>query len=53
MNSEERRLLTEFLDQFKQVKGVAKDADAEALIAAAVAVQPDAPYLLVQKALLQ
>lgn len=53
MNSEERRLLTEFLDQLKQVKGLTKDPDAEGLIAAAAAQQPDALYLLVQKALLQ
>lgn len=53
MNSEERRLLTDFLGQLQQVKGTAKDADAESLIAAAAARQPDALYLLVQKALLQ
>lgn len=53
MNSEERRLLTDFLDQMKQAKGFQKDPDAESLIAAAVAQQPDAAYLLVQKALLQ
>lgn len=53
MNSEERRLLTDFLDQMKQTKGFQKDPDAESLIAAAVAQQPDAAYLLVQKALLQ
>lgn len=53
MNSEERRLLSEFLDQLTQVRGVPKDPDAESLIAQAVARQPDAHYLLVQKALLQ
>ncbi|SMF94036.1 hypothetical protein SAMN02949497_1338 [Methylomagnum ishizawai] len=53
MNSEERRLLSEFLDQLAQVKGVAKDPDADGLIAQAAAKQPDACYLLVQKALLQ
>lgn len=53
MNTEELRLLTGFLDQLKQVKGIAKDADAEGLIRAAAAQQPDALYLLVQKALLQ
>lgn len=53
MNSEERRLLTDFLDQMKQAKGFQKDPDAESLIAAAVTQQPDAAYLLVQKALLQ
>jgi hypothetical protein len=53
MNSEERKLLTEFLDQLQQAKGLPKDPDAESLIAAAVSRQPDASYLLVQKALLQ
>jgi hypothetical protein len=53
MNSEERRLLTDFLDQMKQARGFQKDPDAASLIAAAVAQQPDAAYLLVQKALLQ
>jgi hypothetical protein len=53
MNSEERRLLTDFLAQLQQVKGIAKDPDADALIAKAAAQQPDAVYLLVQKALLQ
>lgn len=53
MNSEERRLLSEFLEQLVQVKGVPKDPDAADLIAQAAARQPDAVYLLVQKALLQ
>jgi hypothetical protein len=53
MNSEERRLLSEFLDQLVQVKGVPKDPDAADLIAQAATRQPDAVYLLVQKALLQ
>ncbi|MGZ8219947.1 DUF2076 domain-containing protein [Methylomagnum sp.] len=53
MNSEERRLLTDFLDQMKQARGFQKDPDAAALISAAAAQQPDAAYLLVQKALLQ
>lgn len=53
MNIEERRLLSEFLQQLKQAGAAAKDKDAEALIAEAVREQPDALYLLVQKALLQ
>lgn len=53
MNHEERRLLSEFLDQLTQIKGIGKDPDAEALIAQAIARQPDAHYLLVQKALVQ
>ena len=53
MNHEEQRLLTEFLDQLKQIKGVAKDPGAETLIRSAAGKQPDALYLLVQKALIQ
>jgi hypothetical protein len=53
MNTEEHRLLTEFLNQLEQVRGIAKDPEADALIRQAVARQPDAAYLLVQKALLQ
>jgi hypothetical protein len=53
MNSEERRILTQFLDQLAGVKGVERDPEADKLIAEAVARQPDAAYLLVQKALLQ
>lgn len=53
MNTEERRLLTEFLDPLAKVKGITKDPDADALISSAAAKQPDAVYLLVQKALLQ
>ncbi|HYE36402.1 DUF2076 domain-containing protein [Methylocaldum sp.] len=53
MHTEERRLLTDFLDQLKQVKGSGKDPEADTLINQAVAQQPDATYLLVQKALLQ
>lgn len=53
MYTEERRLLTDFLDQLKQAEVFAKDSEAENLINQAVAQQPDAAYLLVQKALLQ
>jgi len=53
MHTEERRLLTDFLDQLKQAKISGKDTEADALIHQAIAEQPDAVYLLVQKALLQ
>ncbi len=53
MNSQERNQLSQFLAQLSEVRLSNKDADAEALIAAAVAKQPDAAYLLVQRALLQ
>lgn len=53
MHTEERRLLTDFLDQLKQTKVSAKDSEADALISQAIAQQPDGVYLLVQKALLQ
>lgn len=53
MSPEENRLLTTFLTQLSQVSGVTKDAQAAALIADTVARQPDAAYLLVQRALLQ
>jgi hypothetical protein len=53
MNPQENQVLQDFLDQLAQVRGVAKDPQADALIAKAVAQQPDAAYLLVQRALLQ
>ena len=53
MTSEERRLLVDFLGQLEQVRGFSKDAEAESLIAQTQRRQPDALYLLVQKALLQ
>lgn len=53
MNSDEQRILSEFLEQLVQVKVGSKDADAERAIAAAFDRQPDAGYLLVQKVLLQ
>jgi hypothetical protein len=52
MSPQERQVLQDFLNQLVQVRGIVKDAEAEALIATAVAQQPDAPYLLVQRALL-
>lgn len=53
MNHEEQRLLTEFLDQLRQVRGISKDPAADDLIQQAGREQPDALYLLVQRTLLQ
>jgi hypothetical protein len=52
MNTPETQSLETFLSQLIQVRGVAKDPQADSLIAAAVAQQPEAAYLLVQRALL-
>lgn len=52
MNTQEREQLVEFLRPLAQVPPVHKDGDADALIREACAKQPDAPYLLVQRALL-
>jgi hypothetical protein len=51
MTPQERELLAAFLQQLAQAKANPKDADAEALIRDAVARQPDADYLLVQRAM--
>jgi hypothetical protein len=53
MSPQDSQLLQDFLNQLTQVRGIAKDPEAEALINRAVAQQPDAAYLLVQRALLQ
>lgn len=52
MNTQETESLETFLNQLVQARGVAKDPQADSLIAGAVAQQPDAAYLLVQRALL-
>jgi hypothetical protein len=52
MNPSDTQKLQDFLNQLVQARGVAKDPEADALIARAVAQQPDAAYLLVQRALL-
>jgi hypothetical protein len=52
MTRDERELLQNFLAQLTQIHGIQKDPEADALIARAVAQQPDAAYLLVQRALL-
>jgi hypothetical protein len=53
MSPQDSQLQQEFLDQLVQARGVAKDPEAEGMIQRAVARQPDAAYLLVQRALLQ
>lgn len=52
MHPQEREQLVHFLRQLTQAPSVQKDSDADALIREACAKQPDAPYLLVQRALL-
>lgn len=52
MNPSDEKTLQDFLGQLVQARGVSKDPDADALIQRAVAQQPDAAYLLVQRALL-
>lgn len=52
MSPQERQVLQDFLDQLVQARDVPKDPEADDLIARAVARQPDAGYLLTQRALL-
>lgn len=52
MSPQETQVLQNFLDQLVKVQGVSKDAQAQSLIGAALSRQPDAGYLLVQRALL-
>jgi hypothetical protein len=52
MSPQDSQMLHDFLSQLIQARGIQKDPDADALIQRAVAQQPDAPYLLVQRALL-
>lgn len=52
MNQQEKKVLQDFLYQLDQARGIVKDDEADEMIAKAVAQQPDAPYLLVQRALL-
>jgi hypothetical protein len=51
MNPQEKDLLTRFLEQLTSARAGQKDTEAERLISEAVARQPDAAYLLVQRAL--
>jgi uncharacterized protein len=53
MTPQESQVLRDFLDQLVQVNGVVKDQQASELINKALSQQPDAAYLLVQRALLQ
>ena len=52
MNPQETQVLDNFLTQLVQARVGAKDPQADAMIATAIAKQPDAAYLLVQRALL-
>lgn len=52
MSPQETQMLQDFLNQLTQVRGIGKDPQADAMIASAIAQQPDAAYLLVQRALL-
>ena len=52
MTTQENELLQKFLAQLTQAHLSAKDPEAQAMISRAVAQQPDAAYLLVQRALL-
>ncbi|MCX7142712.1 MAG: DUF2076 family protein [Proteobacteria bacterium] len=51
MTPQERELLGAFLQQMTQVQAGQKDAEADALIREAAVRQPDAAYLLVQRAM--
>jgi hypothetical protein len=51
MNLQEREQLTHFLQQLNQAQAGQKDAEAEAMIRDVAARQPDAAYLLVQRAM--
>lgn len=53
MSPQDSQLLQDFLNQLVQARGLPKDPEAEAMIEQAVSRQPDAAYLLVQRALLQ
>jgi hypothetical protein len=51
MTLQEKELLARFLEQLESAKAGQKDAEADGLIRNAVARQPDAAYLLVQRTL--
>jgi uncharacterized protein len=51
MNPQEKVQLEQFLEQLKSTQAGVKDSDANALIAESVKQQPDASYLLVQRAM--
>ena len=51
MTPEERSLLSHFLDDLNNARGISKDAEADGLIRQALAANPDAAYVLVQHAI--
>jgi hypothetical protein len=51
MNPQEKVQLEQFLQQLNSTQAGAKDSDADALIAESIKRQPDASYLLVQRAM--
>jgi hypothetical protein len=51
MTPQERQLLTTFLQELAQTRANPKDPEADALIREAISRQPDADYLLVQRAM--
>lgn len=51
MTPQERQLLTTFLQQLAQTRADPRDPEADALIREAISRQPDADYLLVQRAM--
>ena len=51
MNPQEKAQLEQFLQQLKSTQAGTKDSDANALIAESIKQQPDASYLLVQRAM--
>lgn len=53
MNSQERHALQDFLQELVRARLQHKDPEAEAMILRTVSTVPDAPYLLVQRVLLQ
>jgi hypothetical protein len=52
MSPQDTQMLQNFLAQLVQARGIQKDDEADAMIQRAVAQQPDAAYLLVQRSLL-
>jgi hypothetical protein len=53
MMPQEREMIATLVERLKKAEGQPKDPEAEALIRQATAAQPDAPYSLVQTALIQ
>src|SRR5271155_5925512 len=53
MMPQEREMIATLVERLKKAEGQPKDREAETLIGQATAAQPDAPYSLVQTALIQ